>query len=141
MPPLPAQYHFALTIGGKEYGFVLPEGDDYSFADVSDFTRRRASSGTLDRLDEVASFEQRSFHGGMGQLEMIEESAYRHSDNVNPAEPGMVTLLSKAESETDIGASSPQFSSPTTQSDLPVSLTSGYLFSTGTTRKRRLMTR
>lgn len=101
---LPRGYHISLEIGGVEYPFMLPNPEQYYFSDLSDYTKRSSNTGTLGRLNEIATFEQRSFHGGMGQIEMKEASLYRYGEGLDSRTPGVTTLWTQG---TAVTANSP----------------------------------
>jgi hypothetical protein len=91
---LPGNYHFSLEIGGTEYYFVHPDPRLYSWADISAWTNRSTEGAlSLANLAHQAAIEQRSWHGGMGQTEMKELSAYQIADRVDTRMPGQAHLM------------------------------------------------
>lgn len=90
---VPYGYHFILETADVLYPYVHPDPTMYNWSDVSEWTQRQTLGGlTIQSLDQQAAIEQRSWHGGMGQLEMKELSAYRIADKVQTLQAGHAVL-------------------------------------------------
>jgi hypothetical protein len=92
---LPEGYDIVITLDDVPYYFKINR-KTYRVSDLSAWTPR-VGTGSVSRGDQDHhnGWEQITFHGGMGQLTMLDDTQYRYAENLDPRNEGLLTLFTQ----------------------------------------------
>jgi hypothetical protein len=94
---VPEGYDVVITLDGVKKYFKVNR-KTYRVSDLSAFTPRVGTGGvTRGDQDHQNAFEQVTFHGGMGQKTMVEDTRYRYATNLDPRHSGVLSLFTKTD--------------------------------------------